>query len=119
MTLQSGDSDSRAVRSMASRMNSRVVGFLVGTVMAAACGVALGRSLIDDYNGSYEFGGPDSRGDGVLLTFILATGGGYLVAGLVTHLSATHRLGQGMLIGLTLMLPVAGAVAVWWFFSQL
>jgi len=100
-------------------MNSKVVGFLLGTVVAAAAGVAFVNSIFTDHNSSYEFGGgPDSGGSLLGWTLPIA-GAGYLVAILIKAQSPTRRLGQGMLIGLTVMLPVAGALAIAYFFSQL
>ena len=85
------------------------VGFLLGTMVAAAAGWAFFAAMVASYNLDENY---------LELTPFVAVGG-YLAAIILTIQRSTRQLGKGMLVGLTVMLPVAVGVAFLWFVSKL
>jgi hypothetical protein len=106
MTLKSGDEASRIPPPRQRRMS---VGFLLGTMVAAAAGWAFAAAMVANYNPDQSYL--------ELTPFVIAAG--CLAATILTIQRSTRRLGKGMLIGLTVMLPVAGVLAILWFGSKL
>jgi hypothetical protein len=90
----------------------RLDGFVLGSCIAALFMFVLLTSMVYVYGTTGEGGSPTSATrvwDSLPYAVVVC---GYLIALIVTARRSTRRMGQGMLMGLTIMCPIAFAIAV-------
>jgi hypothetical protein len=106
MDAEPRDSEEMPTRAAAQPGASRVVGLLVGGAVVVATFIVDLVRLFSGYNHDYQPYALEPVWEGLTLATPAA---GYLAAVVLTVRRGTRRLGQGMLIGLTALLPVAFA----------
>lgn len=102
--------------SSAGGSHPRSVGFLIGTVAAVGFAISLGYDAVVSYDHEND---PSYSSSSLGWLTVSLPAVGYVAAIVLTVRRSTRRLGQGMLIGLTVMVPVGFGVAVWYFLSKI